>query len=113
MLDFKLIKKTLENKKSELMKRVQSLENDMHRRKGPVSQDYADQAQEIENDEVVGGLDGVERAELNQVIFALARIEDNTYGLCVECGERISEKRLEARPTATQCMNCANEYSNS
>jgi DnaK suppressor protein len=112
MLDLKLIKKNLETKKVDLLKRLQSLEDDIHRRKGPISQDYGDQSQEIENDEVVGSLDGVERAELNQIVYALARMEDGTYGVCVECGQRIAEKRLEARPTATQCINCATEFSN-
>jgi len=37
---------------------------------------------------------------------ALDRIEEGTYGICEVCGEDISQKRLEARPVATLCINC-------
>jgi len=37
---------------------------------------------------------------------ALDRIEDGTYGICEECGEEISEKRLMARPVTTLCVDC-------
>jgi RNA polymerase-binding protein DksA len=38
---------------------------------------------------------------------ALQRIEDGTYGICTNCGRQISEERLEARPWATLCIDCA------
>ncbi len=31
---------------------------------------------------------------------------DDDYGYCESCGEEIGIKRLEARPTATQCIDC-------
>ena len=37
---------------------------------------------------------------------ALSRIEKNTYGNCVNCGEMIDTDRLGAIPTATLCMSC-------
>jgi len=37
---------------------------------------------------------------------ALARIEEETYGICEECGEEISIKRLKARPVTTCCIGC-------
>lgn len=37
---------------------------------------------------------------------ALDRVEDGTYGICSDCGEKISPKRLEARPVASLCINC-------
>jgi RNA polymerase-binding protein DksA len=37
---------------------------------------------------------------------ALERIEDGSYGECLECGEPISEPRLEAVPHARLCINC-------
>lgn len=43
---------------------------------------------------------------------ALERIEDGTYGVCDECEEEISEKRLEARPVTTVCINCKREQEN-
>jgi DnaK suppressor protein len=37
---------------------------------------------------------------------ALERIENGTYGTCVNCGQAISEERLEAMPWAELCIDC-------
>ena len=37
---------------------------------------------------------------------SLRKIQEGTYGLCEECGEEISEKRLNVIPTATLCIDC-------
>jgi DnaK suppressor protein len=37
---------------------------------------------------------------------ALERIKEGTYGFCEECGERISDQRLKARPVTTVCITC-------
>lgn len=37
---------------------------------------------------------------------ALERLEEGTFGICEECGNEISEKRLEARPVAIRCIDC-------
>lgn len=37
---------------------------------------------------------------------ALERIDEGTFGICEDCGEEICERRLQARPTATLCVNC-------
>jgi RNA polymerase-binding transcription factor DksA len=38
---------------------------------------------------------------------ARAAIEAGTYGICVDCGERIPEGRLSIRPDAEQCVPCS------
>ncbi len=43
---------------------------------------------------------------LNKVEQALRRISNGTFGYCRECGNEISIKRLEARPTAVFCIDC-------
>jgi DnaK suppressor protein len=47
------------------------------------------------------------RAELTEIEHALARIADGSYGFCARCGKRITVGRLDARPTATLCIDCA------
>ena len=37
---------------------------------------------------------------------ALERIKKGSYGLCKYCKEPIEEKRVEARPTSSACINC-------
>lgn len=41
------------------------------------------------------------------VVRALEKIDDGTYGLCDRCGASIPEERLEARPWSTLCVSCA------
>jgi DnaK suppressor protein len=43
---------------------------------------------------------------IKKIKEALARIENDTYGICETCGEDISLKRLKARPVTTQCIEC-------
>jgi RNA polymerase-binding protein DksA len=47
-----------------------------------------------------------ERRILAQIEEALPRIENGTYGFCLECRARIQEKRLEAKPYAHLCIEC-------
>jgi DnaK suppressor protein len=50
------------------------------------------------------------RGQRDEVIAALARIQDSTYGQCVDCGHEIPEGRLDARPDASRCVNCQSKY---
>jgi RNA polymerase-binding transcription factor len=43
---------------------------------------------------------------LEAIEAALKRIEDGTYGACVNCGKPIAEERLAAIPWATHCIDC-------
>jgi len=47
-----------------------------------------------------------ERKLIGKIKEALARIDDQTFGICEECGEDISEERLRARPVTTLCIDC-------
>jgi DnaK suppressor protein len=51
-------------------------------------------------------LRGREKTFLKKIDHALAKIEDGTFGICEECEEPISVKRLEARPETTLCIRC-------
>lgn len=37
---------------------------------------------------------------------ALARLDDDTFGMCVRCGQPIAPERLEALPWAARCIDC-------
>ena len=45
-------------------------------------------------------------AELQEVDAALARLDDGTYGACLECGAPIPSARLDAYPMAARCIAC-------
>ena len=44
------------------------------------------------------------------VAAALQRIEDGDFGMCLECEEPISPKRLAAVPWASYCLKCQEQY---
>jgi DnaK suppressor protein len=47
-----------------------------------------------------------ERKLIRKIQEALNRIEEGNFGICEECGEDISVKRLKARPVTTLCIRC-------
>lgn len=51
-------------------------------------------------------LRGRESFLLQKINLALEKIAKNTYGICEECDEPISIKRLQARPEAPLCIQC-------
>ena len=47
-----------------------------------------------------------ERKLIKKIDEALGHLDDNEYGYCEACGVEIGVRRLEARPTATLCIDC-------
>ena len=47
-----------------------------------------------------------ERKLIKKIDETLQLIDDNEYGWCDSCGVEIGIRRLEARPTATLCIDC-------
>ena len=50
-----------------------------------------------------------ERKLITKIKKALERIDEGTFGICEECGEEISVRRLKARPVTTFCIKCKEE----
>ena len=47
------------------------------------------------------------QAELLRIDRALRRMEEDEFGYCEQCGERIPDGRLEIDPSVTRCVSCA------
>jgi RNA polymerase-binding transcription factor len=71
------------------------------------SADWTDLASDLEHDMVLEGLDGVARQQMAAIREAFDRLESGTYGVCDVCGDEIGERRLQAVPTTTLCIDCA------
>lgn len=69
--------------------------------------DLADEYAERERDVA---LLAIEQDQLEHIKAALARIDDGTYGICLDCGEPISPERLEVLPYATTCIRCQSKH---
>jgi RNA polymerase-binding protein DksA len=91
-------------KQTELVRRLQSIKDNLT---GGRSADSQEQAQELENAEVVDALGNEVRIEISKIARALDQIKNNTYGVCVDCGETIPMARLQAYPFADRCIRCA------
>lgn len=75
----------------------------------PLNPDSSEQAVEMEDDASLEGQAALIAREIASVKRALTRIENGTYGKCVRCGSEIAPKRLEVRPEAALCFECASE----
>ncbi len=71
-----------------------------------VDQHPAEAASELTEQERDEALLAVVDDQTVQVRAALDRIEDGTYGTCVDCGTPLPDERLEVRPEASRCVNC-------
>jgi len=69
-------------------------------------QDIGDEAANIYNKQILLSLNESERMRLQEMDEALDRIGGGTYGICEECSNPISLKRLEVRPVAKYCVAC-------
>ncbi|MFT5756019.1 MAG: DnaK suppressor protein [Alteromonadaceae bacterium] len=98
------ISAVLLNKKSQLERRINAIEIDV--KKGR-SSDFAEQTTECENDEVLDEIHHEAVTELTLITEALQRIDDNKYGLCVNCEEQIDPQRLSILPYISTCIRCA------
>ena len=47
-----------------------------------------------------------ERKLISKIATSIEQVKNDDYGWCESCGDEIGIKRLEARPTATHCIDC-------
>lgn len=93
--------------RDQFMQRVEALSKDLHRENESVEKDFAEQASQLENDDVLNALDDEAKYELMLINQALLRIENGDFGICQSCNQPIDEARLKAIPYARFCINCA------
>jgi RNA polymerase-binding protein DksA len=99
-------KRRLEALLAEFKERQEHLAKDLA---DPLNADSSERAVEMEDDDSLKAQAALVAREIASVSRALTRIENGTYGVCVRCGEEIAAKRLEARPEAALCIECASK----
>ena len=104
-------KAALEEMLTSIHERRDKLARHVHHREEPLPQDFAEQAIELENSETMLALEHELTEKEREAMQALARLEEDTYGVCTACGEEISAARLEALPAAGLCFDCADRKS--
>ena len=104
--------KRLDYFKDVLMRKQVSLTDMVQRTEGygrekePDIQDMADMAVESYTKEFMFGKSSGDRHVLLLIREALDRIENKSYGTCVNCENPIQPKRLEAVPWTRHCIEC-------
>ncbi len=106
----KSIRESLLKELARLSGRSERIEQ--HWREAPPS-DWAELAIHRENDEVVGALDEMAKREIEEIKVAIQRIDDGEWEECTACGEMINPARLQALPTTTLCVACAEKLEHS
>jgi RNA polymerase-binding transcription factor len=99
-------RKRLLEKQEELRRTVAKSEQDGREADGEVTQDPADKAANSYTKEFLFHQSDDNHRILQLIQEALGRVEDGSYGLCVECNEGVQLKRLEAVPWARHCIEC-------
>jgi DnaK suppressor protein len=69
-------------------------------------QDPADAGSNLTESDRAEAMLSAAKARRLLVLDALRRLDDGTYGVCVDCGGAVPEGRLEAKPEAARCMAC-------
>src|SRR5262249_8115172 len=74
-----------------------------------VPSDEGDLSQQHHEEWIFLNRNTIDMKLLREISGALHRIEQETYGICAECEEPISAKRLDAVPWARYCITCQEE----
>ncbi len=76
-------------------------------REGRTDPEYEESAQADHVEYTLAQLSDAQQRELELIDAALARVDEGTYGICVECDQTIALDRLDALPYALRCAECA------
>lgn len=100
--DFSHFKEFFLKKKDELEKKISEREN--------IQLESSDLTDLIQNQDLKRNIEIFSKRQneaLVKIQIALTKIEKGTFGSCDECGEEISEKRLQIVPDCSFCISCA------
>ena len=96
----------LSEQKNALLGMVERTEDYGREADRDVSQDPADKASNSYTKELLFSQSTNERNTLKLIEEALDRLAEGTFGECINCGEEITPKRLDAIPWTPHCIRC-------
>jgi DnaK suppressor protein len=108
---YELLKRLLEDRRRDIQEKLRSIRETL-----PVEAADVRDAEEQSVDDFVHEIDfalmQMKSETLSRIDDALHRLEDGTYGHCVECGGDIAAGRLKALPFAELCRGCQEGHEN-
>jgi DnaK suppressor protein len=99
-------RKKLLNQREAILDKSKKLKEDSYTLGTDGIQDMADAASNAYNADILMSLSDNDRTMVKEIDSSLDKIASDTYGICEECEEPISEKRLDANPVARYCITC-------
>jgi DnaK suppressor protein len=99
-------KKQLELREQELRRVVSRTQEDGRIADSEAAQDIADRAANSYTKEFLFAQSNNDRQLLGMVEGALGRIREGSFGECINCGNEINAKRLDAVPWTRYCIEC-------
>ena len=102
------LRKILEDRRRKLMYEVQGRIRDVRTdiaKERPVL-DQGESAEVNIQEDIELALIQMKAETLSKIDAALRRLDEDTYGVCFECGDEIAERRLRALPFAVRCKDC-------
>ena len=104
-MEISVARKRLEEMRADLDRTVLVLLGEHHLVRGGGAEPGDAGANLTEADRNAAAVDSA-KAQRAEVIAALARMDDGSYGRCVDCAGPVPEPRLEARPATARCVPC-------
>jgi DnaK suppressor protein len=105
-LKFATYRKALEKKAEEVRRSMSAQKAAQVVSRLDVPSDEGDLSQQHHEEWIFLNRNTIDMKLLREISDALIRIEQGIYGVCLECEEPISAKRLEALPWARYCVSC-------
>jgi DnaK suppressor protein len=108
------LQRQLQARESELQAQVKTIDDENQVEPGTVLTSHVDDMGALGEQRTREAIRHAEQErdieELRAIDAAKARIDDGSYGVCVDCGEDIALARLKAQPAALRCVPCQERY---
>lgn len=99
-------RKRLLKMRENILNKAKKLKEDSYNLGTDGIQDMADAASNTYNADILMSISDNDLTILKDIDNSLDKLSKGSYGICEECEEKISEKRLEANPVARYCITC-------
>ncbi len=104
--ELKIFKKILLDRKEQILKNIAEYRNEIGELKSSETSDEADLATITIDTALEETLSRKQSKELEEIEYALSKIEKGTYDICEMCEEEIGVERLKVKPQARYCIVC-------
>ena len=111
--DFKAVKKQLLDERQALLKEVKDSYETCREMGQDGVPDIGDMSSMTYNRDVLFNLSETQRKRIRDIDAVLDRMANGEYGICEECGEEISPRRMEVRPFSRYCIECKTDIEKS